>query len=785
MSDSSLNLYSAKLRIHLIGVAGSGMSGLARLLLEMGHVVSGSDKIHNTEVAKLIKLGLIFSSPHYANALDIDPEKELGESNRPVELVVHSAAIRETNPIMVEARKRGLICWPRAQCLSKIINHQNTTVVAGTHGKTTTTTMLSHTFKQGLKQPNYYVGAETPVLGESSAFSGADKPWLVEGDESDGTLALYETQWLVALNLELEHLDFYRDETHLKEVFGTALNKAQKGVIYCAQSPLLVSLINELELNAISYGFADTVPSANYLAKNLKEIGSQVFFNVEEFGEDVGEFDLSIPGRHNVLNALATIALSRAQGLSWQVIKEALASFSGAKRRFDKRYASDRFTWIDDYAHHPSEIEATLKTAKSTQKGALHIAFQPHRYTRTQAFMQEFAEVLSIADAIYILPIYAASEDPIDGVSHESLAELIRVNGHGQVTCFDDFKSAQLAIGNKLKSGETLLTLGAGNIHQIGAWLSKDWEQLEYLQQDIDLAELSIKLYEPMTKHTTLLIGGCAQFWIEPQSKQAFAKVVARIHQVGIALHVVGRGSNLLVKDGGIKGATISLAKGEFIQLAIQGLEMTVGAGVRLKKIANTAKAKGLVGFEWMEGVPGQLGGSLRMNAGAMGREMFDHVVSITLLTQEGEIKTLLKEEFDYGYRSVGSLAYNYVLEAVLEADYVAQSIQDEQKIINLHQESRKKRLETQPIAASGGCSFKNPESIPAGKLIDELGMKGCKVGQAQVSDEHGNFIVNRGGATAQDVLGLIEKIREQASSQKEIRLNLELQVIGDDEVMF
>jgi len=780
--STSFNLYTSKLRIHLIGVAGSGMSGLARLLLEMGHVVSGSDKIHNSEVAKLIKLGLIFSSPHSASALDADLEQEAGELNRPVELVVHSAAIRETNPIVAEARKRNLTCWCRAECLSQIINNQNTIVVAGTHGKTTTTTMLSHTFKQGLKQPNYYVGAETPVLGESSHYTAADKLWLVEGDESDGTLALYQTNWLVALNLELEHLDFYRDEAHLKQVFGAALAQAKQGVIYCNESPLLSSLVADLALSrAISYGFKE----ADYMAKDLKEIGSQVFFSVEEYGENVGEFDLSIPGRHNVLNALATIALSRAQGLSWQVIKEALASFSGAKRRFDKRYASERFVWIDDYAHHPSEIEATLNTARATQQGPLHVAFQPHRYSRTQAFMQEFAKVLALADYIYILPIYAASEDPIEGVSHESLAALIRANGHNQVSCFENFKSAQLAIGRGLQAGDTLLTLGAGNIHQIGTWISKDWEQVEYLYQGINQEELSIKLYEPMSKHTTLLIGGCSQFWIEPVTIDAFAKVVAKIHQVGIALHLVGRGSNLLVKDGGIRGAVISLAKGDFTKLETQGLQMRVGAGVRLKKIANAAKAKGLVGFEWMEGVPGQLGGSLRMNAGAMGREMFDHVISVTVLTQEGEIKTLLKQEFDYSYRSVSSLAYNHVLEAVLEADYLAQTAEDKQKIADAHTESRKKRLETQPIAASGGCSFKNPESIPAGKLIDELGMKGWSVGQAQVSDEHGNFIVNRGGATAQDVLELIGKIRAESEMKRGINLSLELQVIGDDEVMY
>lgn len=249
------------------------------------------------EVAKLVKLGLIFSSPHYANALDIDPEQEQGEQNRTVELVVYSAAIRETNPpIMLEAKKRELTCINRAQCLAQIINNQQTTIVAGTHGKTTTTTMLSHTFKQGLKQPNYYVGAETPVLGESSQFRAKDKAWLVEGNESDGTLALYQTNWVVALNLELEHLDFYRDEAHLKQIFGTALKQAKQGVIYCAESPLLVDLVTELGVKSISYGFLNTAPNADYIAKELKEIGSQVFFKVEEFGEDQGEFDLSIPG---------------------------------------------------------------------------------------------------------------------------------------------------------------------------------------------------------------------------------------------------------------------------------------------------------------------------------------------------------------------------------------------------------------------------------------------------------------------------------------------------------
>ena len=289
--------------------------------------------------------------------------------------------------------------------------------------------------------------------------------------------------------------------------------------------------------------------------------------------------------------------------------------------------------------------------------------------------------------------------------------------------------------------------------------------------------DVETTLYEPMRRHTTMLVGGPAQYWVEPHTSTAFAKAVNFFKERGVPVRVVGRGSNLLVRDGGIRGAVIHPAKGEFGEVTVDGDLVTAGAGVRFKKVASAAQAAGIGGFEWMEGIPGNVGGGLRMNAGAMGTETFDQVVSVTFLDEDGEVRTRTREKIESQYRNVPELRRNYALRAVFQgAKASAEEIEARME------ESKGKRRSSQPIAASAGCIFKNPETVPAGKLVEELGCKNQNVGRARVSEEHGNFIVNDGGATAAEVLELIEEIRSAAKEERGIELETEVQILGQQE---
>lgn len=754
---------SQPLHIHLIGVAGSGMSGLALLLLGMGHKVSGSDRVTTAETERMQKVGLQFFSPHTAEAV------------RGADLVVFSSAIRPENPAYAAAQAAGIQLLKRAQCLAAILHTKKGIIISGTHGKTTTSSMTAHILREAQLSPSHYVGAEIPILGANAKWSEEGEFMVAEGDESDGTLALYRPEHAIVLNIEAEHLDFYRDLDHIREVFSQMMSQTTGRIVYCKEDPVAAELCGPRE-NSVSYGWSD----ADYVATDLRELRGSSAFTVLRRGEVLGDIELGIPGRHNVLNALGAIALADGCGADFALTARALSTFAGAKRRFETKYLSSRVRIIDDYGHHPSELAATLQTARSLKPGRVVVLFQPHRYSRTQALADDFGKALQAADRVFITSVYAASELPIPGISGETIVEAVRKHGDIKVTSVPDLSIAHHTVGNALEEGDLLITLGAGNVHEAGTKIARDLKTLDEMLALVPKGDIDGKLYEPMRRHTTMLVGGPAQFWLEPHSFEAFAALVNYCRDRSIAVRVVGRGSNLLVRDGGIRGAVIHPNGGIFSEVKVVDGLLVAGAGVRLKKLASTAGDAGIGGFEWMEGIPGNVGGALRMNAGAMGIETFDQVVSVTFLDEDGEIRTRSREEIVAHYRNVPDLRRNFALQAVFKG-----TPDSAEHIKERWDASRAKRRISQPIAASAGCMFKNPESTPAGKLVDELGLKGSSHGKAAVSDIHGNFIVNSGGASASDVLGLIETIRATAREQRNIELEPEVKILGDDDYTF
>lgn len=737
------------------------MSGLASLLMGMGHQVSGSDKVTTIETERLEKLGLKFFCPQSAD--------EVAEA----ELIIYSSAIKEGNVAFDEARRRGLPLVRRAEALAGIMDRCKGIVIAGTHGKTTTSSMSAHVLRSGGLKPSHYVGAEIPLLGTNANWEGDGSYLVAEGDESDGTLALYRPEHAIILNVEEEHLDHYTGGLEeIKAVFAKLVDQTRGFFIYCGDDPGATAVCAGRK-GAVSYGWNR---SCDYTATEVHERRGTSSFEVLRHGKHLGEIELGIPGRHNVLNALGVVALASELGISFAVIRAALGTFRGARRRFELKYRSDRYLVYDDYGHHPTEVAATLSTARSLEPGRLICVFQPHRYTRTKLLKDQFGGCFHAADELVVTDVYPASEKPIPGISGATICEAVAQRESCKVESIPALSAARFFVGNRLQPGDLLISLGAGNIHEVGSAIAADLAVMEELEAVLDEPESQFRLYEPMSRHTTILIGGPAQFWVEPRTVAGMARLVNHARAKGIPVRVVGRGSNLLVRDGGIPGLVIHPKHGDFESISVQGELIEAGVGVRLKRIASMAETAGLSGFEWMEGIPGELGGAIRMNAGAMDAEMFEQVVSVTYLDASGEVRTKRAEEIAHQYRSVPEFGDNYVVSAVLRgssADAVA--IQARLEAL------RQKRKETQPVGASAGCIFKNPEVCGAGKLVEELGFKNRRAGKARVSEVHGNFIVNDGGASAADVLHLIHEIQKAAREQRGIELETEVEILGGD----
>ncbi|MFM8717652.1 MAG: UDP-N-acetylmuramate--L-alanine ligase, partial [Spartobacteria bacterium] len=680
--------------IHLIGVAGSGMSGIAALLLGLGHKVSGSDKVDTIEVGRLVKKGLHFHCPHSAECV------------RGADVVIYSSAIKAGNPAYDEAVRLGLPLARRADALAAIMDSKKGIVVSGMHGKTTTSAMTAHVLRAGGFKPCHYVGAEIPILGTNARWDSDGEWFVAEGDESDGTLINYHPGHAIVLNIEPEHLDFYKDLAAIDAVYNRLIHQTSGKVFYCADDAG-ARRVCASHPRAVSYGLA---AGADYRITNLTTEHFKSRFTVEKGGTTLGEVVLNIPGAHNAVNALASIALASEIGQSFESLVSALGSFRGAKRRFEIIHESPRQTIVDDYGHHPTEIAATLATARTGGHGRVIAMFQPHRYTRTKALKDEFGKAFALADHVFVSDIDPASEKPIPGISGQTIVDAMLAAGHSSATHVPDISSIHKAAASVAEDGDLILSLGAGNIHEAGQRLVQDLKMRDTLQGVMGAGR--IKLYEPLSKHTTMKIGGPARCWVEPENEEGFADLVRYCFDENIPLMVMGRGSNLLVRDGGIPGVVAHLSRGDFQRHEVSGTEITAGVGVKFKQLSALARSAGIAGFEWMEGIPGNLGGGLRMNAGAMGIQTFDQVVKVRFCDQDGNIFTRTPTEMDIHYRSVPMLRTNYALSAVIGGKPGTQA-----EIDATIAESVAKRRSSQPVAASAGCIFKNPATIPAGKL--------------------------------------------------------------------
>ncbi len=742
--------------IHLIGVAGSGMSGIAGLLLALGHRVSGSDKVDTVEVKRLQSLGLAFNTPHRAEDV-VDAQ-----------LVIYSSAIREGNAAYDAACRMGKVMVRRAEALAALMLGKKGILVCGMHGKTTVSSMAAHVMRAAGTHPSHYVGAEIPILGTNARWDAGGEFFVAEGDESDGTIVCYHPEHAIVLNIEPEHLDHYADLAAIDKAFSRLLDQTSGKIFYCADDAGATRLCSGCP-QAVSYGKTGTYSYNDFQTADF----SSTFAFCRE-GKELVRVTLNVPGEHNALNATAVLALAAELGLDLEKCTAALASFRGARRRFEVVYSSRDYLIVDDYGHHPTEIAAVVQAARNAGRKRVVLLFQPHRYTRTQALTAEFGRALGLADAAVVTDVYPASETPILGVTGKLITDAAVASGAGHVMYSADRTQAAIEAARLLRAGDLLVTLGAGNIHEQGAVLAKDLQTLEKLHSAMGVGVA--RLYEPMSKHTTMRVGGPAQFWLEPETEEGFCEIVRTAHEAGIPFMVVGRGSNLIVRDGGLRGAVVRLRRGVFGEYVVDGDKIRAGVGVRLKALSGAAISAGLSGFEWMEGIPGDVGGCLRMNAGAMGVEAFDQVERLRYADHEGNILEKSPRDLEVHYRSVPLLRSNYALSAVFRG---MPSTPDEVACRTRDYSARRKA--SQPAGASAGCIFRNPEGGKAGQLIDSAGLKNSHIGAARVSDVHANFILNEGGATAAEVLALIEQVKSEVQKRHGVRLETEVQVIGEE----
>jgi len=439
--------------VHFVGIGGIGMSGIAEVLLNLGYQISGSDLKESEVTRRLVSLGCTVSYGHRK------------ENVKEADVVVVSSAVRSGNPEVEVAEQRLIPVIPRAEMLAELMRMKIGVAIAGTHGKTTTTSLIATVLAAGGLDPTVVIGGRLNSLG-SNARLGQGDFLVAEADESDGSFLKLMPTIAVVTNIDADHLDHYAGIEEIKEAFHQFLNKIPFFglAVLCLDHPNIQSLIPKLKKRFTTYGLTT---QADFQAREIVFEGLSTTFDVLHHHREVGRLRIQMPGLHNVYNALATVATAFELEIPFQVVQNTLRDFGGIQRRFHIKGEKKGILVVDDYGHHPVEIMATLKAARTGWERRIIAVFQPHRYTRTQALFQEFLTAFYDADVLILTDIYPAGEDPIPGVEARALFEGIREHGHKDVTFLGDKKEIVDHLLRIIRSGDLVVTLGAGDIWQI------------------------------------------------------------------------------------------------------------------------------------------------------------------------------------------------------------------------------------------------------------------------------------------------------------------------------
>lgn len=442
----------SKVKMHFVGIGGMGMCGIAEVLANMGYEVSGSD-IQETEITRhLSSIGCTINYGHRAENLDS------------ADVVVVSSAIKGYNPEVEAARARLIPVIPRAEMLGELMRMKTGIAVAGSHGKTTTTTMIASVLMAAGMDPTAVIGGRVNALGLANARLGKSEYLVAEADESDGSFLSLTPTFAVVTNMDAEHLDHYGTVENIRTAFVDFVNRIPfyGMAALCIDNSGVQSLMSDLHKRYVTYGLS---AQATYRARNIRYKGLETRYVAWKRAEELGEIVMPMPGQHNVLNSLAVLAICDTLDIPFSEVAKAMAAFQGIQRRFTVRGEVGGITVVDDFAHHPSEVRTTLSGARSAFPGRRIIAaFQPHRYTRTRDQFQEFSRSFYDADKVVICDVFSAGETPIAGISSESLVKAVEDNGHKDVTHVGRREDVAVHLESLARDGDVVITLGAGNI---------------------------------------------------------------------------------------------------------------------------------------------------------------------------------------------------------------------------------------------------------------------------------------------------------------------------------
>lgn len=750
-------------RVHLIGIGGIGMSGLARMYLSMGYAVQGSDLKTTSILAELESLGAKVQIGHHPSNVD------------GADLIVYSSSISETHPERMAALKSSARLIHRADALAEICQGKFTIAVTGTHGKTTTTALVGMVLKEDDRDPSIVVGGVVNHFG-GNACPGKGKEIVIEADESDASFLKFSPDLEIITNLEEEHMDHYKTIERVEEAYREFIIRLPKNKhwIGCGEDPRILALAAQNLRSSLLYGF--DASRCQMVAADIMECpGGRrgVSFTAWHKGERLGEVVLRLIGRHNVLNAMAAVSAAHLLGIPFEKTAAALGKYEGAGRRFDVKHEDADYLVADDYGHHPTEIRKTIAAARAIGRQRLVAVFQPHRFTRTRDFMVEFGRSFVDADEVVITDVYAAGEQPIEGVSGPRVRDAVVSSGHRSVRYIDRARVKD-ELFKGLKVGDLILVLGAGDIYQVADELASAIKARRAVGRFQSIRG-KVLYGEPIARHTTLKIGGGAECWIEPADENDLLAALKEATASNIPVTVFGAGSNILASDTGLDGAAIHLGSPYFKEIREEKGLVVARAGVPNTLFIQYALERGLGACEFLSGIPGNIGGAVAMNAGSHGQSVDGILEWAAVAGFDGSQRILKKSAIPFSYRSSG-IKDAVITEAAFRLP--SKSRPDTQKILD---EYRDYRLKSQDLwHASAGCMFKNPVDPPcsAGKLIDEAGLKGLRFGNAQVSEKHANFIINLGGAKGADVRRLIESVQRSVKEKSGVSLDVEVRMV-------
>ena len=784
-------MHSPNDHVHFVGIGGIGMLALAQYLAAQGVTVSGSDLNDSEGLAGLRSRGVRVDIGH-------DPANVHG-----ADLVVVTSAAANSNPEVVEAKALGIPVMKRAQLLGEITAGGRTVAVAGTHGKTTTTAMIGHLLREaGVPVTVLSGGFLRAVTGRlmGPAITGSDSMFVAEADEYDRSFLRLAPEIALITGIDYDHPDCYPTIDNLTGAFASFASGVSDRLIVYGPSARAVRIASESGVPFETYGIGD---GFDWSATDVEATGTSQSFSVAHQGSSVGRFELRLPGRHNVQNALAALAAACAfTGKPVDDFRPHLPSFTGVVRRLETRGTAAGITVIDDYAHHPAEVAASLEALKPLDR-RLSVVFQPHTFTRTQALFDDFADVLSTADEVVLLDIYAAREEPIDGVNSSRLAEAIRLRG-APTTYFQNQDEAVRFVAESARADDVVVTMGAGDVGKLPERILSSLAERAQLDRrngqpnshtESATASLSESLHEagltriradePMSRHTSWRVGGPADLFAVAESVDGLRAALRLAHEASIACLVLGGGSNVLVSDAGVEGLVIlNRAAGLTLIPQGEGAYIDAGSGVFFGRLAHFASRNGLAGLEWGVAIPGTVGAGVVNNSGAHHGDVQRTLVKVEMVDRTGTVSIVDPSELHFRYRQsdlkmTDGSPITHSDTIVTRCWFAAQLDRDGQSKA-LIEELTARRRATQPISQpSGGSTFKNPEEGSAGALIEACGLKGKSVGDAQFSTKHANFIVNTGQASAADIVRLIHLAHATVREQRGIVLEPEVQVVG------